>query len=277
MSNDVSDYYDAMTAHYLNYGGSSFGWHFGLWDETTSTVSESLLRSNALLAETAGMRPGDVVLDAGCGVGGLGVFLAEEYGVRVIGVTICESHVELANALAAERGIEGLTEFRYGDFMSFDFADQTFDHVVNQETFCYASDKNSYLEGVHRVLRRGGSWIALDGFRSTKTPSPELELLHMAAQQGWRMPPLTCWQQVPALLAETGFIDTFTVDVTPMARPSLRQTMDHVQWFHDNYVTSDNTPASAAMIRQHVDACAGFAGGLLDDYFTYHLVGGRKA
>jgi len=41
----------------------------------------------------------------GCAVGRLARYLAERFAAQVVGVTLCESHVELAARFAGERGV----------------------------------------------------------------------------------------------------------------------------------------------------------------------------
>jgi cyclopropane fatty-acyl-phospholipid synthase-like methyltransferase len=76
----VANYYAEMTDVYLGYGGQPMGWHFALWDDSTHTHDDAILRSNRILAEGWGLEPGQLVLDAGCGVGGLSLYLAETFG-----------------------------------------------------------------------------------------------------------------------------------------------------------------------------------------------------
>ena len=48
---------------------------------------------NRVLADRAGIRPGQRVLDAGCGVGGSSLWLAEQRGAAVVGITPVASQV----------------------------------------------------------------------------------------------------------------------------------------------------------------------------------------
>ena len=88
---DIIDYYDKTEISYrlwwdLNH---SMGMHFGYSDHKAKTFRESVLRFNEVLAEEAAIGEGDHVLDAGCGVGGSSIYLAENYGCNVVGATIC--------------------------------------------------------------------------------------------------------------------------------------------------------------------------------------------
>lgn len=61
--------------------------HFGYWDEHIRSHSESLLNINRVLTNHLGIRSGQRILDAGCGVGGSTIWLAKTYQVEVVSIT----------------------------------------------------------------------------------------------------------------------------------------------------------------------------------------------
>ena len=67
--------------------------HFGYWDERTRNHGESLVNMNRLLASRIGIRTGHRVLDAGCGVGGSSLWLAQTCGATIVGITPVASQV----------------------------------------------------------------------------------------------------------------------------------------------------------------------------------------
>ncbi|MFM9945345.1 MAG: SAM-dependent methyltransferase [Bacteroidia bacterium] len=76
---DVVDYYDQTEIHYRRGWNlsESLALHYGYWDNTTQSLPDSLRRMNERMAELANIGKDDYVLDAGCGVGGSSVFLAQ--------------------------------------------------------------------------------------------------------------------------------------------------------------------------------------------------------
>jgi len=61
--------------------------HFGYWEKHTRSHAQSLLAMNRVLANYLGIRSGQRILDAGCGVGGSAIWLAKTYDVQVVGIT----------------------------------------------------------------------------------------------------------------------------------------------------------------------------------------------
>ena len=76
----VKDYYESTWLDYRVAWASPEvpALHMGYWDESVGTHKESLLRTNEILADRARIKAGDVVVDAGCGVGGLSLIHISE-------------------------------------------------------------------------------------------------------------------------------------------------------------------------------------------------------
>lgn len=267
----VSEHYAALTDQILEFGGDLLASHFGLWGPDTMNDREALRRANHTLIEGCDLGPGRRVLDAGCGVGGTAITLAEKYGVHVTGLTICEPHVAVAAEHAERRGVSHLVEFRYGDFMDLPFPDGSFSAVLNHESFCYAPDKLAYLRGVLRVLKPGGRWQALEGLRSGAPFSARQETIHETAQRGWRMPPLERWRDVLSTLEEAGFENTAGRDLSAEVAPAIKKLRDRGLMFT---LLMDQPMSRAA--QELLEATVAYDEGLRAGLFTYHFLSGAR-
>ena len=269
----VSEHYAALTEQMLNFGGDLLATHFGLWGPDTATDREALLRANRTLVDGCDLAPGRRVLDAGCGVGGTAITLAETWGVHVTGLTICEPHIEVATRHAEQRGVGHLVDFRYGDFMDLPFSGESFDVVLNHESFCYATDKLAYLRGVHRVLKPGGRWQALEGLTSGAAASEKQETIHARAQHGWRMPPLEPWRDVLATLGQAGFERISGRDLSAEVAPATKKLRDRWLMFT---LLMDPVGRMSEASREFMEATVAYHEGLTEGLFTYHLVAGTR-
>jgi cyclopropane fatty-acyl-phospholipid synthase-like methyltransferase len=267
-----------MTESYLQYGGQTLGWHFGLWGDSSCSIEDAIINSNRILTEGCDLRPGKLVLDAGCGVGGLAIYMAQTFGVNVIGITICQRHVDMATQFAEQRGISEKVEFRLLDFIDLDFEDESFDYVFNQESFCYAFSKEDYLEGIYRVLRPGGRWQAVDGFRSDNPLTEEQEEYHRTIQRGWKIAPLPDVQVVQSILSKIGFEDICVRDLSEMAYPSAFITIRNSVMSKEGIsaTMSSLSPEETLVIMEHNSAGTAISYGLFEGAFTYQLIGGAK-
>ena len=269
----VFTHYAALTEHMVRFGGDPLACHFGLWGPDTTTDQEALLRANHTLVQGCDLGPEQHILDAGCGVGWTAITLAEAHGVHVTGLTNCEPHIAVATDHAEQRGVGHLVEFLCGDFMDLPFPDENFDMVLNQESFCYARDKLAYLRGVHRVLKPGARWQALEGFTRGLSMSEEQETMHASMQYGWRMPPLEPWYDVLAILEEAGFEQIQEQDLTSEAMPATKKLRE--RWKLFTFLMPPSALPNQASL-EFVEAAVNYDQGLQEGIFTYHFMSAAK-
>ena len=101
---------------------NSLAIHYGYWDEKVKNFPQSLLRMNEVMMETAKIKPTDKVLDAGCGIGGSSIFLAEKIGCSVTGISLSERQVNKAKELAIEKKVEDKVEFESNELLCHQFS-----------------------------------------------------------------------------------------------------------------------------------------------------------
>lgn len=216
----IVEYYVATTeASYIpNWGGESLGFHFGLADEHTGSLAESVANTNEYLAQRAGITRGTRVLDAGCGVGGSAIWLAREKGAQVVGVSLVERQIELARKFAEERGVSEATRFEVRDMAATGFPEARFDVVWNIESICHIADLEGYLAHVASLLEDGGRFACIDVCRGSR---PD-ESVTKTVCDGWALAALRSPEQIAEGLAARGFEDIEVVDLTPRALLSAR-------------------------------------------------------
>ncbi|WP_131742027.1 methyltransferase domain-containing protein [Actinomadura roseirufa] len=102
------------------------------------------------------LRPGDRVLDVGCGPGTITADLARIVAPgRVTGVDAAEGVLAEARRAAAERGA-GNVEFAVADVAALDFEDGAFDVVHAHQVLQHVPDPVGALREMRRVVRPGG-------------------------------------------------------------------------------------------------------------------------
>jgi cyclopropane-fatty-acyl-phospholipid synthase len=78
-----------------------------------------------------GVRPGDRVLEIGCGWGALAELAGREFGAEVTGVTLSSAQLQWARARLADAGLQ--SDLRFQDYRDID--DAPFDAIVSIEMF----------------------------------------------------------------------------------------------------------------------------------------------
>src|SRR5579859_245603 len=71
-----------------------------------------------LVARKLWLRPGETVVEAGCGWGALALHMAEHYGVKVKAFNLSHEQIAYAREQAARRGLSGQVEFIEDDYRS---------------------------------------------------------------------------------------------------------------------------------------------------------------
>ena len=269
----VSAYYSDMTGWLTKVTGDLRTIHFGLWGAGIETEADAQMRSIHVLIEGCGLGPGKRVLDAGCGLGGPAVALAKEYGVRVTGLTNCEPHVVVAAEFAERQGVDHLVEFRHGDFMDMPFPDESFDVVINQESFCYAPDKRAYLQGVSRVLKPTGHWRMADSVLSGKPMSGSQQEVFVNMQRGYRIPPFPSLNEVLATLEQTGFEELWERDLDEEVLP---ETERRSKWWKLVVLLTPPPRLEDLSLHEFMQATIDFDRLLRKGVFTYRLIAATK-
>lgn len=197
--------------------------HYGYWDHDTKSHSQSLLHMNRLLADMARIQPGEKVLDAGCGIGGSSIWLAENCGVSVIGITLSPEQADMARANAKRRNVADRTDFQVADYCATDFADGAFDVVWGLESVCYSLNKLDFVREAFRVLRPGGRLITADGFALKRAYSEDEWKTIRICLDGWAIPNLSVPEDFQAHLQDAGFACISYRDISANTLPSARR------------------------------------------------------
>ena len=162
------------------------------------------------LARLAAIKPGELVLDAGCGVGGPARLLAAEQGARVRAVDLSPDYIAIARALSKKSGIA--VEFETADLLQLPFGDASFDIVWTQHVSMNIADKTRLYRELRRVLRPGGRLVFQDVLAGDN-PGP-LQFPLMWAD-GPEESHLIAAKDLRVLLPRCGFRETLWQDRTP--------------------------------------------------------------
>jgi sarcosine/dimethylglycine N-methyltransferase len=120
------------------------------------------LKATLDLVALAAVRPDEVALDVGGGLGGPARILASRSGCHVTVLDLNEPFCRTGAALTARVGLSDRVAFQQGDAQAMPFPDHSFDVVWTQHASMNIPDKRRLYEEVFRVLRPGGRFIFHD-------------------------------------------------------------------------------------------------------------------
>jgi cyclopropane-fatty-acyl-phospholipid synthase len=141
-----NDVFEAMLDPTMSYS-------CGYW-EKAANLEEAQHHKLDMICRKLELRPGERLLEIGCGWGGLARFAAERYGVEVVGITVSAEQLKLARQRC--HGLPVTIKL-----MDYRELDGIFDKVVSVGMFEHVGQKNYpvYFDIVHRVLKDDGLFL----------------------------------------------------------------------------------------------------------------------
>ncbi|EPR42788.1 Cyclopropane-fatty-acyl-phospholipid synthase [Desulfovibrio sp. X2] len=120
----------------------------------TDDLPEAQKNKMRLICDKLGLRPGERLLDIGCGWGGLSRFAAEEYGVSVVGVTISREQAAFGRKFCAGLPVD----IRLADYRTLS---EPFDKIVSVGMFEHVGYRNyrEFMRVAARCLEPGGVFL----------------------------------------------------------------------------------------------------------------------
>lgn len=114
---NVHQHYDLGNSFYrLWLDQAAMQYTCAYFGEATATLEEAQQAKMDLICRKLWLRPGETVVEAGCGWGGLALYMARQYGVRVRAYNISHEQVAYARAAAQAAGLAGQVEYLEDDY-----------------------------------------------------------------------------------------------------------------------------------------------------------------
>jgi cyclopropane-fatty-acyl-phospholipid synthase len=146
-----NDFYAAWLDAGMTYSSAVFADLPGA-GETLEAAQEHKVR---LLLDRLDLKPGQHLLEIGCGWGGLAEIAARDYGARVTGLTLSAEQKAYADGRLARAGLAGRTHIALTDYRD---VTGTFDAVASVEMVEAVGQEYwpAYLQSIARLLKPGG-------------------------------------------------------------------------------------------------------------------------
>jgi cyclopropane fatty-acyl-phospholipid synthase-like methyltransferase len=151
----IHHHYDVSNAFYEWVLGPSMTYTCAVYPSADATLEEAQENKYRLVFDKLGLRPGDRLLDVGCGWGGM-VRYAARHGVRVVGATLSGEQAKWARNTIEQEGLSELAEVRHSDYR--DVPETGFDAVSSIGLTEHIGVKNypAYFGFLKSKLRTGG-------------------------------------------------------------------------------------------------------------------------
>ncbi|CAL0312360.1 unnamed protein product [Lupinus luteus] len=175
-----------------------------------------------------GLKPGQKVLDVGCGVGGGDFYMAENFDVDVVGVDLSINMVSLAIERAI--GHKYTVEFECADCTKKTYPENTFDVIYSRDVMLHIKDKPTLFRSFYKWLKPGGKLLITDYCRSAGTPS--VEFAQYIEEGGYNLHDIKEYGQ---MLEKAGF-DVIAEDQTDLFVKTLEQELNCLETNKDDFI-----------------------------------------
>lgn len=205
--------------------------HFGYWESDTwwpFPIGRSLRAMEGKLASSLNLPAGSHVLDAGCGIAHVALYLAENYGLRIDGIDVVDYHIaearrNISRAVQARKFPPGQIIVRQMDYDHLEgLSSEDFDGIYTMEKFVHATDPSSLLAGFFRILRPGGRLSMFEYYHELVQESPSYMAQPMKTTSQYAAMPTNSISNPGALkrmLEDAGFFNVEVHDYSENIRP----------------------------------------------------------
>ena len=129
---NISHHYDLSDAHYRLFLDEDWQYSCAYFEEENIDLAQAQLAKKRHIAAKLALEPNQNVLDIGSGWGGMGLYLASMFDVKVQGVTLSLEQLKIANDRAAKMNLSDKAEFKLQDYRTLD---TKFDRIVSVGMF----------------------------------------------------------------------------------------------------------------------------------------------
>ncbi|MFJ4686551.1 class I SAM-dependent methyltransferase [Streptomyces sp. NPDC088789] len=151
----ISHHYDVGNDFYEIVLGPSMVYSCAYWEQA-GTLEDAQRDKLELICRKLDLRPGQRLLDVGCGWGSMVLHAAREHGVSAVGITLSQEQAAYARKRVADAGLTDRVEIRVQDYR--DVRDGPYDAVssIGMAEHVGAERYREYAADLYALLKPGG-------------------------------------------------------------------------------------------------------------------------
>ncbi|MCE7997563.1 MAG: class I SAM-dependent methyltransferase [Rhodobiaceae bacterium] len=152
---NVAHHYDLDAGLYDLFLDTDKQYSCAYFETADTSLEAAQLAKKRHIAAKLRLSPDTHVLDIGCGWGGMALYLAQETGARVTGVTLSEEQHKIATERAALAGLSDRVQFRLQDYRE---VEECFDRIVSVGMYEHVGvhHYDEFAAKVHSLLKPDG-------------------------------------------------------------------------------------------------------------------------
>ncbi|MDH6169922.1 cyclopropane-fatty-acyl-phospholipid synthase [Variovorax boronicumulans] len=151
----IQYHYDVSNAFYQLWLDPNMVYSCAYFENGDEDLATAQLKKIDHILTKIDLRPGQTLLDIGCGWGALVIRAAQKFGARCVGVTLSQNQFDLATERVKAAGLEDRIEIRLQDYRD---VTGEFDRITSVGMFEHVGRKNlpAYFKRVRELLADDG-------------------------------------------------------------------------------------------------------------------------
>jgi cyclopropane-fatty-acyl-phospholipid synthase len=157
---NIAYHYDVSNAFYELWLDKEMVYTCAYYHDWSDDLDKTQIQKLDMVCRKLRLKPGETVLDMGCGWGAFSCYAAQNYGVKAYGVTLSEQQVAYANDKIKRLGLSNSVTIELKDYALVE-GEARFDKVAAIGMLEHVGIDNfpTYFKTVHRVLKPGGLFL----------------------------------------------------------------------------------------------------------------------
>jgi len=156
----ISFHYDVSNDFYALWLDEQMVYSCAYYEDAAQNLEQAQRNKLDHISRKLRLKPGERLLDIGCGWGALICWAAEHYGVNAHGITLSRNQYEHVQRTIKQRGLEQKVSVELLDYRDLQ-GEAEYDKLVSVGMFEHVGLKNlpTYFEIAHRLLKPGGLFL----------------------------------------------------------------------------------------------------------------------
>jgi cyclopropane-fatty-acyl-phospholipid synthase len=157
----IAYHYDVSNEFFALWLDSTMAYSCAVFESRTEDLETAQQRKLEYVCRKLRLRPGERLLDIGCGWGGLVMHAARHFEVEALGVTLSRNQAELASMRIRESGLADRCRVEHRDYREVDEPDG-FDKLASVGMYEHIARDSlaDYFAHGRRLLKPGGVFLA---------------------------------------------------------------------------------------------------------------------
>eukprot|EP00244_Chara_vulgaris_P000034 TRINITY_DN1003_c0_g1_i4.p1 TRINITY_DN1003_c0_g1~~TRINITY_DN1003_c0_g1_i4.p1 ORF type:complete len:530 (-),score=125.00 TRINITY_DN1003_c0_g1_i4:1398-2912(-) len=179
--------------------------------------------------ELLDLKPGQKVLDVGCGIGGGDFYMAEEFDAEVLGIDLSMNMITIA--LERAIGLKCAVQFEVADCTTREFTEDHFDVIYSRDCILHIQDKPALFRSFLKWMKPGGKVLISDYCKGKNASSEDFQAY--VKQRGYDLHDVETYGK---FLEEAGFINVVAQDRTQQFMDILEKELTKTEEEKDTFI-----------------------------------------